>query len=101
MGTPHFAVPILKSIFESSHKIFAVYTQPPKKKSRGQKVIESPIHSIANDLNLEVRCPENLQDEDEFNSNQSFGSARPGHEAGSFWPHAKPQLRKERGLSIR
>ena len=67
MGTPHFAVPILKSIFESSHKIFAVYTQPPKKKSRGQKVIESPIHSIANDLNLEVRCPENLQDEDEFN----------------------------------
>ena len=33
MGTPHFAVPILKTIFNSNHKILAVYTQPPKKKS--------------------------------------------------------------------
>ena len=32
MGTPDFAVPILKSIYESKHKILEVYTQPPKKK---------------------------------------------------------------------
>ena len=44
MGTPEFAVPILKSIYESENKILSVYTQPAKKKSRGQKIIPSPIH---------------------------------------------------------
>ena len=28
MGTPDFAVPILKSINKSKHKILCVYTQP-------------------------------------------------------------------------
>ena len=32
MGTPEFAVPILKSINNSKHKILEVYTQSPKKK---------------------------------------------------------------------
>ena len=34
MGTPNFAVPILKSVNESKHKILEVYTQPPTKKNR-------------------------------------------------------------------
>ena len=37
MGTSDFAVPILKSISESNHKIKAVYTQPPKKKIKRTK----------------------------------------------------------------
>ena len=32
MGTPEFAVPILKSIVNSNNKILEVYTQPPQKK---------------------------------------------------------------------
>ena len=67
MGTPHFAVPILKTIFNSNHKILAVYTQPPKKKSRGQKIIESPVHTVSKKLNLQVRYPESLRNIDEFN----------------------------------
>ena len=67
MGTPHFAVPILKTIFNSNHKILAVYTQPPKKKSRGQKIIESPVHTVSKKLNLQVRYPESLRNKDEFN----------------------------------
>ena len=67
MGTPHFAVPILKTIFNSNHKILAVYTQPPKKKSRGQKIIESPVHAVSKKLNLQVRYPESLRNKDEFN----------------------------------
>jgi methionyl-tRNA formyltransferase len=67
MGTPHFAVPILKAIFNSHHKILAVYSQPPKKKSRGQKIIESPIHALAEKLDIQVRCPETLNSEKEFN----------------------------------
>ena len=38
MGTPEFSVPILKSINESDHKVLEVYTQPPKKSGRGQKI---------------------------------------------------------------
>ena len=41
MGTPYFAVPILKSLHESDHTILTVYTQPPKKSKRGQKVNSS------------------------------------------------------------
>ena len=37
MGTPDFAIPILKSIHESNHKILEVYTQSPKKKKSWSK----------------------------------------------------------------
>ncbi len=59
MGTPEFSVPILNSL-NQKYKIISVYTQPPKKKSRGQKIIKSPIHKEAETLNLPIRCPENL-----------------------------------------
>ena len=47
MGTPDFAVPILQSINNSKHNILAVYTQPPKKKNRGQKEKISSVHSFS------------------------------------------------------
>ena len=43
MGTPEFSVPILKKLY-LEHKIIGVITQPPKKKSRGQKLLKSPVH---------------------------------------------------------
>ena len=57
MGTPDFAVPILKSVFDSKHKILEVYTQPPKKKNRGQKIQLSAIHDFSNKLGIPVRHP--------------------------------------------
>jgi methionyl-tRNA formyltransferase len=60
MGTPEFSVPILKSIFESKHKILEVYTQPPKKKNRGQKILNSPVHEYAKKLKISVRNPISL-----------------------------------------
>jgi len=65
MGTPNFAVPILKNIYQSGFEISAVYTQPPKKSDRGQKITKSPIHILAETLNLEVRTPEKLKDNKE------------------------------------
>ena len=47
MGTPGFSVSILKTIHNSEHKILQVYTQPPKKKDRGQKIQNSPVHNFA------------------------------------------------------
>ena len=65
MGTPDFAVPVLKSIHQSKYELLGVYTQPPKKKFRGQKVISSPIHQCAEKLKIPVRCPENINTEKE------------------------------------
>ena len=66
MGTPNFAVPILKSIKNLNHNILEVYTRPPNKKNRGQKIQNSPIHDFSNKLNLPVRCPIAF-DEEEIN----------------------------------
>tara|TARA_Y100001980_G_C14495906_1_gene272402 strand:- start:12 stop:932 length:921 start_codon:yes stop_codon:yes gene_type:complete len=66
MGTPEFAVPVLKAIYKSGHKILEVYTQPAKKKDRGQKIKNSPIHDCAEYYNLKVRCPVSLEANDEL-----------------------------------
>ena len=60
MGTPEFAVPILDSIKNSKHKILTVYTNPPKKSNRGQKINLSPIHIYANEAKIKVRNPKIL-----------------------------------------
>lgn len=66
MGTPEFAVPILESIYRSEHNILAVYTQPPKKRDRGQHIAHSPINKLANKLQLKVRSPDNFNSEKEY-----------------------------------
>ena len=38
MGTPIFAVPILKNIYQNGYEISVVYTQPPRKSNRGQNL---------------------------------------------------------------
>ena len=47
MGTPNFSVPIMKSLYQNGYPICAVYTQPPKKSKRGQKINVSPIEDFA------------------------------------------------------
>ena len=65
MGTPMFAVPILKSLYQNGYPISTVYTQSPKRSNRGQKINKSPIQGISETLNLEFRSPENLKDNNE------------------------------------
>ena len=61
MGTPMFAVPILKSLYQNGYPISDVYTQPPQKSQRGQKINKSPIQGIAETLNLKFRTPNYLK----------------------------------------
>ena len=61
MGTPIFAVPILKNIYQNGYEISAVYTQPPRKSNRGQKFEKSPIHSFAETVSFDVRTPDQLK----------------------------------------
>ena len=65
MGTPMFAVPILKSLYQNGYPISDVYTQPPQKSQRVQKINKSPIQGIAETLNLDFRTPKNLKDNNE------------------------------------
>ncbi len=65
MGTPLFSVPILKSLYQNGYPISVVYTQPPQKSHRGQKINKSPIQGISETLNLDYRSPLTLKDNNE------------------------------------
>ena len=64
-----FSVPILKSLYQNGYPISTVFTQPPKKSSRGMQTRKSPVHLMAETLNIDVRIPnflKNNQDEYDF-----------------------------------
>ena len=61
MGTPIFAVPILKALYQNGYQISAVYTQPPQKSQRGQKINKSPIQGISETLRIDFRTPSFLE----------------------------------------
>jgi methionyl-tRNA formyltransferase len=61
MGTSFFSVPILKSLYQNGYPISVVYTQPPQKSKRGQRVNKSPIQDISETLNIEFRTPASLK----------------------------------------
>ena len=60
MGTPIFAVPILKSLYQNGYPLSVVYTQPPQKSQRGQKINKSLIQSLSETLNIKFRTPLSL-----------------------------------------
>ena len=68
MGTPLFSVPILKSLYQNGYSISVVYTQPPQKSQRGQKINKSPIQGISETLKIEYRTPSSLKNnKEEYN----------------------------------
>jgi methionyl-tRNA formyltransferase len=68
MGTPLFSVPILKSLYQNGYSVSVVYTQPPQKSQRGQKINKSPIQGISETLKIEYRTPSSLKNnKEEYN----------------------------------
>jgi len=65
MGTPLFSVPILKSLYQNGYSVCVVYTQPPQKSQRGQKINKSPIQGISETLKIEYRTPSSLKNNKE------------------------------------
>ena len=47
MGTPKFSVPTLEGLIKNKFNITKVYTQPPKKSKRGQKINSSPVEEFS------------------------------------------------------
>ena len=68
MGTPEFSVPTLDLLMKNKFNIVKVYTQPPKKSKRGQKINSSPIEEYCKKNKISFRNPKILNNEEEFRS---------------------------------
>uniref|UniRef100_A0A832DNY9 Methionyl-tRNA formyltransferase n=1 Tax=Ignavibacterium album TaxID=591197 RepID=A0A832DNY9_9BACT len=66
MGTPEFAIPSLKAIYESKHQLLAVVTTPDKERGRGQKITFTAVKQFAIEKNIPVYQPEKLKGNQEF-----------------------------------
>lgn len=64
MGTPDFAVTILKTLVEANYNIVGVITAPDKPAGRGRKLNESAVKKYALEQNLNILQPTNLKSED-------------------------------------
>lgn len=64
MGTPEFAVTILRKILEEGYNVVGVITAPDKPAGRGRKLQESAVKSFAVSKGLVVLQPANLKSPD-------------------------------------
>ena len=65
-GTPEYSVKSLEVLKKSDHDIVAVITQPDKKRSRGNKLIASPVKEYAIKENIPVLTPEKIKGNFQF-----------------------------------
>jgi len=72
MGTPDFAVPSLKKLSQSSHEVTGVVTVPDCRKGRGLQIKPSPVKKAADELNLPVLQPADLNNEDFLSELKDF-----------------------------
>ncbi len=63
MGTPSFAVAVLRRLVADRWEVVAAYTQPDKPKNRGMKLIPTPVKEFAVTENIPVYQPESCRDE--------------------------------------
>jgi len=64
MGTPEFAVEILKGLVEGGYQVVGVVTAPDKPSGRGQKLQEPEVKKYAISKNLKVLQPEKLKNQE-------------------------------------
>jgi len=101
MGTPKFSVTALEALAAAGHEIVAVYSQPPGKSGRGQKLRPSPVHQLAQTLGWPIFTPANFRDPADV-------AAFAGHDAdiavvvayGLILPQALLDLPKQGCLNI-
>ncbi|OSY89542.1 methionyl-tRNA formyltransferase [Tenacibaculum holothuriorum] len=64
MGTPDFAVTILKHLVENNYNVVGVITAPDKPAGRGRKLNQSAVKKYALSQDLPILQPKNLKNED-------------------------------------
>lgn len=65
MGTPDFAVPTLKAIYDNDFNVQAVFSQPDKPKGRGYKLTPPPVKELAVSKGTPVYQPLSLKKGDD------------------------------------
>lgn len=60
-GTPHFALPALRALLESPHRVVGVLTQPDRPAGRGRELRASPIKLLAAEHSLAIDQPATLK----------------------------------------
>ena len=65
-GTPEYSIPSLDILIKSKHEVIAVVSQPDKKRSRGNKLISSPVKSIAEQESIKIYTPEKIRGNIDF-----------------------------------
>ena len=60
MGSPDFAVPVLRAL-ASHYEVIGVVTQPDRESGRGRALKSPPIKTLATELGLDVIQPEKLR----------------------------------------
>ena len=68
MGTPDFAVPVLKSLVAGPDEVVAVVTQPDREKGRGKRLSPPPVKTAALQAGLPVLQPTKIKTQ-EFRDN--------------------------------
>lgn len=62
-GTPDFAVPGLRALMASAHRVVVLVSQPDRPKGRGQKLVATPTRAVAEAAGIPVLQPTRLKDE--------------------------------------
>ena len=66
MGTPEFSMPTLQALLKNKFNILCVYTQPPAKSNRGQKINVSAVEDFSKKNKIKVKNPINLNSDEEY-----------------------------------
>ena len=62
MGSSEFSLPALLDLHNSvDHDVVAVYTRQPKPAGRGRLLAKTPVHGLAEELNIAVQHPVSLE----------------------------------------
>ena len=65
-GTPEYSLASLDIFVKSKHEVIAVVSQPDKKRTRGNKLISSPVKSFAEQESIKIYTPEKIRDNIHF-----------------------------------
>lgn len=66
MGTPDFAVPVLRAIVENNYNVALIVTQPDRPKGRKQTLTPPPVKVEGEKLNIPIFQPDKIKNEDNW-----------------------------------
>ena len=65
-GTPDYSLSTLDILIKSKHEVIAVVSQPDRKRSRGNKLVSSPVKSFAEKESIKIYTPEKIRNNKPF-----------------------------------